>query len=604
MHACRDARTGGRQGRGPFSRCVAGPGPAVLTLLLGIACTEPPPPRPELDAVSAYMRELERWGLSGQLLIARGDEVLLDESYGVANPLTGAPVTGETVFDIASLSKQFTAAAILALREEGRLDVRDGIGVHLASVPPDKTAITIHQLLTHTSGLVDAEDPPLPVPGDRDAAVLHALSLPLESEPGEAYAYSNIGYTLLAAIVETASDTTFEGYLRARLFDRAGMSSTGFAWERGRWDDRNIAAGIGGYEGRFRSGDPRRRPESWLRRGPGGVLSNVGDLFAWERALRGGDALSDESLALLFEPHTAAEAEFLSYAYGWRVQRTPRETTLVWHTGWDEAFSAVYRRYVEEGLTVLFLSNTSRDLTPVRELVLRSAREGEIGERLFEGKATHRLPPTVSAPRLREGEYRLENGGSIAVRGGDGALLLSPRDQEGAEALIPGVVAERAALDAAEAEALALVRAFASDPAGIDPEVASRIDPYGFAGVGVAKLAAELDTLGRELGGIRSFSALGTLPVGLPGRTRPVTTVRIEGPRGTADYRVIRFAEDEIYVLNGPSTALERRFVTLEDGRSLSVGLLTADTTFVSVEGDTLSIRLQGSAKPARAIPR
>lgn len=560
---------------------------------------------PEIEAASSYMRELERWGLSGSLLIAGEAGPLLTGYYGVADPATGTPVTERTVFDIASLSKQFTATAILALQDDGRLDAGDSIGAHLRSVPDDKAAITIHHLLTHTSGLVDPDEPPRPAPTTSEQAVAFILSLPLDDAPGASYAYSNVGYTLLAAIVEVASGTSFADFLRARLFGRAGLESTYVSWDT--QIGAPVAVGIGAYEGRFRSGDPRDRPDDWLRRGPGGVLSNVTDLYRWGRAIEEGRILSDRARPLLYEPHTPAEADFLSYGYGWRIQRTPRETGLVWHTGWDEAFSAVYRRYVDENRTVIFLSNTSVDLTPVREVVLRSAREGEIGERLFEGKKTQTLPPTGPPPRIVEGEYVLEGGGRIAVRAEPDALLLSPRDQRGAEALIAGTADAREELETAGARAVALLEGLAASPPALDPEMAAVIDPYGFAGAGVDALAGQMAVLRSELGSDLTVTHLATVPTGLPGRTYPVSTVRLQGSRGTAHYRVIHFAEEEVYVLAGPSAAFERRFVVLADGGAVSVGLLAADTTYLrfvsGTPGDTLGLRPMDAAEWRRATP-
>src|SRR6185436_16120868 len=155
----------------------------------------------------AFVGRLARLGVfSGQVLVASHDSVVLDRGYGVANRRLCAPVTLETGLEIASLSKQFTGAAVLRLVEDGRLALSDSIGRWLPAVPPDKRGITIEHLATHTAGIpryLDEEDsdhfghdfaPP------RDSVVRAILALPLRFAPGSHFEYSNVGFILLAAI--------------------------------------------------------------------------------------------------------------------------------------------------------------------------------------------------------------------------------------------------------------------------------------------------------------------------------------------------------------------------------------------------------------------
>ena len=449
------------------------------------------------------MRHLESYGLSGGLLIAEDGLVVFEEVYGFADRATGRRVSLDTVFDVASLGKQFTAAAVLGLQEEGRLRVEDRLGDHLPDVPTDKASITLHQLLTHTSGLADPQSD-ASLPADRDAAVQALLDLPLDNPPGSNYSYSNAGYNLLAAIIETASGLPFEEFLQSRLYAPAGLQSTRATWESAA-GDLGVAIGSGGYEGGTRSGDPRSRGDAWFLRGSGGILSSPRDLWRWVQALNRGEILSSESLSAMFEPHTTAEADFLSYGYGWRIQKTPRDTTLVWHTGWEDAFSAVLRHYVDEDVVVIFVSNTSVDLVPLRDVVLRSAREGAIGEILFDGArleamATDETPSALTA-RLT-GRYQLAGGGVLEIESDpvDGDLRLIPLGQGVVELLRPAAVEARSLLADRTRAALDLGEALRSPTVPVDDQRFGSLDPYGFAGRDASALRAEWRNLESDLG--------------------------------------------------------------------------------------------------------
>jgi CubicO group peptidase (beta-lactamase class C family) len=166
----------------------------------------------------------------GALLVARGDTVILHKGYGLADQERCVPVTTRTVFDVASIAKSFAAAAVLRLEADGRLRVEAPIGEYLPDVPPDKRAITLHHLLTHTSGL--PRDVGLPSrdlsPEERDHMVRAILALPLRSAPGRRHVYSNAGYTLLAAIVERVAGLAFTAVVLEGLLRRGGMTRTGW----------------------------------------------------------------------------------------------------------------------------------------------------------------------------------------------------------------------------------------------------------------------------------------------------------------------------------------------------------------------------------------
>jgi CubicO group peptidase (beta-lactamase class C family) len=190
---------------------------ALACALLASLARAVPDPAKEIDA---FLARCERFGFSGSVLVVRKGKVLLRHGYGLADRETGARITEDTLFEIASSTKPFTACAVLKLAEAGKLSLDDPIGKHLPGVPDDKQAITIRHLLAHTSGMPRAAGGG----GDDPAAAAKAyLSAPAARKPGEAFEYWNGGYALLAALVERASGRSFMDYCRENLFRPAGL---------------------------------------------------------------------------------------------------------------------------------------------------------------------------------------------------------------------------------------------------------------------------------------------------------------------------------------------------------------------------------------------
>lgn len=294
-------------------------------------------------------------GVRGGILIAKDGEVLLANGYGGADDTRKIPITPKTVFDIGSVTKQFTGAAILKLQEEGKLRVHDLISKFFQDVPPDKQSITLHHLLTHTAGfehdVVNHSEYPT-----RDEAVKRVLSSKLKLKPGEKYSYSNAGYALLAATIEIASGMNYEDYLHAKLWAPAGMYKTGYILPL---SPDEIAHGFDpcGEIQIPRSGWPADGP-SWGVRGAGAVLSTLEDLYRWQLSFGKGKILTKESEAQLFRPHVPEDSAGAShYGYGWAIFKTPRQTRLIAHDGSNGTFFADFHRYVDENVTILFFTS-------------------------------------------------------------------------------------------------------------------------------------------------------------------------------------------------------------------------------------------------------
>jgi CubicO group peptidase (beta-lactamase class C family) len=308
--------------------------------------------------LDAYFEALEAAGFSGTVLVARKGDVLLHKGYGLADRRRKAPCTTETVHDIGSITKQFTAAAILKLEMAGKLRVEDPLARYLEGVPEDKAGVTLHHLLTHTSGLDHyyGEDEDY---APRDLAVRLFLRMPLITTPGAKYRYSNPGFSLLAAVVEKVSGKPYEAYLREVFFEPAGMAKTGYLIPR--WNVLEVSKNYNGDRDNGWTFNRNWGPEGpyWHLFGNGGILTTTGDLYKWEQALMSDRLLSPEAHRKLLMPHVKEDEDGRSfYGYGWRVGKTDSGTAFSGHGGGsDFGVAAAHFRFPEAGVLVIVLSN-------------------------------------------------------------------------------------------------------------------------------------------------------------------------------------------------------------------------------------------------------
>ena len=328
-----------------------------LVMLFGCSSFESTPDdaRARLDR---YFAELQAGGFSGVVLVDRAgvvDEIAL----GLADREAGRRVDLDSVFDIGSVTKQFTAAAILRLEMEGQLSVQDPLSLYVAGLPASKQVITIHQLLTHTAGLVSD------VGGDyepvtRDEFIRRFAESSLLHRVGERYAYANTGYSMLAVVIELVTGQSYEAYLAQALFEPSGMRQTGYVLPD--WDDK-VAVGYGGDE---RFGRPNEQPWApdgpyWNLRGNGGLLSTAGDMHRWHKALLGESVLDAQAKAKLYGQHTPEGVGAPTYyGYGWALFPTAFDTTLITHNGGNGVFFADFLRFLDEDVTIFVATNAAR----------------------------------------------------------------------------------------------------------------------------------------------------------------------------------------------------------------------------------------------------
>ena len=313
----------------------------------------------------------------------------------------------------------------------GKLRTDDPITKFFVGVPSDKCEITVHQLLTHTSGFRrDVGNKNSLVSLDQMTSGLFAT--PLVSRPGEKFSYSNAGYTLLAAIIEKASGISFQAFMHEYVFLPLGMSRTGFYNEKQLWSDNDIAHS---YFETVEEGVPTDWPLTWSATGNGHVISTMTDLFKWENGLRHNVLLSSQDLGKLFSPYTKVD-ESSSYGYGWFIKKRPQGKHLFFHAGFYRSFGTEYRRYVDEDIVVIVASNQGylegRGLQdPLSDPVSAIAL----------GNDPPTLPDviTLSDELLRrcDGTYQLPSGAQFEIRTHGECLKVEMAGQEAFNAICP-----------------------------------------------------------------------------------------------------------------------------------------------------------------------
>ncbi len=321
-----------------------------------------------IDRINNYLSKSEKNGLTGAVLIAKDGNVLLNKGFGFADKKKQIKNTPKTIFDIGSVSKQFTAAAILKLEEQGKLKVEDVISKYFKNLPDDKKNITIHQLLIHSSGLSRGIGRKDFDQIDRDEFFRQFFKTTLLQQPGLKHRYSNAGYSILSRIIELVSGQSYEAYLRKEIFLPAGMKYTGYLLPK--WSDLTSAKGysynvldIGSMIERYQ----RDRAVSWVIMGNGGLNSTQEDMFKWYKALKNGTVISKATVQKMITPYIIERKEGNSYyAYGWVIFKTSRGTNMVAHDGSNATFFYDFRWMPKEDLLLLYAtSSMTREVGPL-----------------------------------------------------------------------------------------------------------------------------------------------------------------------------------------------------------------------------------------------
>jgi CubicO group peptidase (beta-lactamase class C family) len=380
-----------------------------------------------IDAVASAYAALGRF--SGSVLVAKDGAVILSRGYGEASREHNVAVTPRTKFRIASLSKQFTAAAILKLESEGKLKVGDPIVRHLPDYPlPQGEKVTIHHLLSMSSGIpslyrrgdgldeIDATGEPVSL----DELIAFSSGRELLFEPGGKYRYSNTGYMILARIIEKVSGLTYAEYMKAAIFEPAGLRDTSVIDDTVVLEHR--AEGYTGFPGGV-TRPPYGHP-SWAL-GAASVVTTVEDLYTWDRVLRSDVVLPSAQRDKFAAHHVDWGDEGGFYAYGWwGFERNGRR--VINHGGTGDGFVCELYRFPDHDAVVIVLSN----LLPKLGVNIPDAIATRAADILFGDEATPAPPlPATSSPVAPTGVWTLDERRILEVSAREGNVVASTRGE-------------------------------------------------------------------------------------------------------------------------------------------------------------------------------
>jgi CubicO group peptidase (beta-lactamase class C family) len=380
-----------------------------------------------LGRIETVLRKAEfEEGFSGVVSVSQGNKVLLERSYGWADAEREIPATLDRKFMIASISKSFVAASILKLEEQGKLSTHDMIGKYLPGYPSwASDQISIHHLLTHTSGIRDyindrklwfkmrqvADWTPTP-----DDLVQTFANKPLFFFPGTRFRYSNSGYVLLAKIVEIVSQTSFQSFVERNILLPLGMDHTGFGANESpeKWA---IAYRMAGNKPKSIS----NFKSEWIY-GMGGMHSTASDMRKWIQGLWGGKVLSAKSLGKMTSAYQHG------YGYGWHVQDFYGKV-LVGHGGYLPGWNSYVYSFPQDAVSIVVLSNSEQAVplelcNRIGRIILLNAlpSEGENNFATLSGRYEFvgELPDYFQSPLASDVVTISENGLTLSVKAGGG----------------------------------------------------------------------------------------------------------------------------------------------------------------------------------------
>lgn len=334
---------------------------SLLIVLTGSAAADVAPPSELAPKVEEYMAaRVARDKFSGTILIARDGVPLVRRAFGRANLELDVPCKPESVYRLGSITKQFTATAVLILAERGKLKLSDPIGKYVPKAPKTWNDITIEHLLTHTSGIVDYTSlPTFPKLMTTKLSLPELIATfkdsPLEFPPGEKFKYSNSGYIVLGSVIEAASGKPYEVFLKEAVFDPLQMRDSGY--DHPIIILKNRAAGYSRFLGLVAANADYI--DMSLPHAAGALYSTVDDLLKWDRAIAAAKLVSTKSLEAMFTPRKG------DYGYGWTIQQK-FDRIRQSHGGRIPGFIAMIQRFPSEKLLIVVLSN--QDFTPVERI--------------------------------------------------------------------------------------------------------------------------------------------------------------------------------------------------------------------------------------------
>ncbi len=292
----------------------------------------------------------DEYDFNGSVLVAERGEVIYENTFGFSDATQQEPLDADMPFYLASLAKQFTAAAIMQLVEAGKLSLDDPVRKFLPRLPEPYDQVTIYHLLTHTGGVPDYFAAGLARPGITNMDVYKMLveKGTLDFTPGYKFRYSNSGYVLLAVVIQLVSQKPVEQYFTDAIFKPLGMQHS------------FVLTPATQYRLRVRGIGKNHKPNDYtlFTIGDGGIYSTARDLFVWQEALNSGKVLSKTSLELMYKPVKLKNGRTRNYGFGWEIGNNT-QGPLVYHTGGLAAFRTYIERQLPSGNAIIILTNNS-----------------------------------------------------------------------------------------------------------------------------------------------------------------------------------------------------------------------------------------------------
>jgi D-alanyl-D-alanine carboxypeptidase len=315
-------------------------------------------PAPTIDKIDAYLKDyLEQEQVPAvSLAVVEDGHVIFARGYGLANVELKVPATPETVYQIQSITKQFTATAIMMLVEQQKIDLDEKVGHYLEGTPKTWENITIRHLLTHTSGIKDFINEPtasLRLDVSEDDVFQATVPRPLNFTPGEKYSYSNTNYHLLAMILRKVAGQSYGEFLKERIFEPLGMQHTQIVSLSAIVPNR--AAGYVKRQGQLRNGE--YIAPTVLGYAGGGIMSTVLDMAKWDSALYTEKLLKQSSLDQMWTPARLNNGKFDNYGFGWSVTKVNGHRFVSHNGAHSTGFNTHIGRYPDDRLTVIVLAN-------------------------------------------------------------------------------------------------------------------------------------------------------------------------------------------------------------------------------------------------------
>ena len=374
---------------------------------------------PENSAVAErmdnYLKFVASLGFSGAVIVSKGNKIILQQGYGLANRENRTAYTTHTIQSCGSITKQFTAAAILLLERKNSLSVQDNLSKYFSNAPEAYQNITIHHLLTHSSGIVGGigtDEEPI----DKEAFLKKLWLEPLAFEPSSGYSYSNAGYSLLGMIIEQVSGMNYEGFLSEHLWIPSKMEHTGYLVAGKDTTPLAIGYNKGKYWGNVYKNGWLDDGPGWHLRANGGIHTTAEDMYKWLQVMLGNGVLEDDIITKWTTGYVNENNADSEYAYGFVVYNSQKYGKIITHSGSNRIFSADLVWLPEKDILYYIQSNTS--LFPAYEI--RNTMLSAAFDPTFRSPPETKFDDSITPESIRqlEGSYEAD-GGSVALKTDD-----------------------------------------------------------------------------------------------------------------------------------------------------------------------------------------